>query len=535
MKDSEFINFWKKLSTMIGNGVPLVMSLETIREEYAPGDFAKVLKGIIEDLKGGERFSECLGKHPSYFGKAILQLIASGESAGELDRVSQVVSERLAEGVLSTPSDNGDEALRESDALGEGESQTRLESKGPSTKELLDSILQRAIKEGATDIHFDCFFEKEKGSFGTLRFRVNGVLEEREELPMESYNRILSRLKVMSCLDVGERRLPQDGRIKLKIEEETVDFHVSTGPAIFGEGACIRVMKELSAQFLLSRQEDIFPEKELRDRLYKASESSHGLFIATGPTGSGKTTTIYSLLVRHDGEKKKIMTIEDPVELVIPKAHQSQIDTRRAYDYVGALRHFMRMDPDLIFCSEVRDPETAILLTQIALTGHLVLTQLHAEDSIACLLRLIDIGVEPYLLADTIRGIVSQRLLRKLCPKCKQASEEDLHHLREIQAKEGLEEQDSAGVFRPGACPNCAHTGYKGRMAVYEFLEPNEQLLRLLHGKSEEIDRKSIQREAGMSSLFENALNLVAQGETSLREVSRIITWPLNVNKGLVI
>ena len=541
MDKAVFVRFWKKFATMIGNGVPLVATLATLRDEQAGSILGKALDTIVNDLKNGTRFSECLEKFPSIFARDVIQITRGGENSGRLDEVAKVIAERLEEGVLSGPSeaaaaaaiapsekkDDDDDikvGLKESD----GE---EFHSEKP--KQMLNDFIRQAIEENASDIHFEALMEGAGPRQGRVRFRIDGVLEEKAVFPIEIHQGMIGRIKVMSALDVGQTRIPQDGRILISINDERVDMRVAVGPSVYGEGACLRILRHHTFEKVFTNPELVFPEKELRDKLFQAAKAPYGLFIASGPTGCGKTTTIYSLLAQQDGKRCKIMTAEDPVEVTMPDIHQVQIRPAIGLDYTPTLRHFMRMDPDVIFCSEVRDVETAVLLLKIALTGHLVFTQLHASDAVNTVGRLLDIGLEPYLLADVLIGVVSQRLIRRLCPDCRKEAPEHLTRIRELASD--LDIPEDTKVYEAAGCEKCANTGYRGRRAVYEYLEMTPELRQTLRSSSSREEIEEVANQSNFKRIFDNAIPLVLSGETSLIEVFRVCTSGKKSNKGRVL
>ena len=540
MDKAVFVRFWKKFATMIDNGVPLVATLATLRDEQGESTLGQALDTIVSDLKNGTRFSECLEMFPAIFGRDVVQITRGGESNGRLDEVAKVIAERLEEGVLSGPSEaaaavaSTSPEKKDKDYIKVGpkkESDEEFDSDKP--KQLLNNLITQAIEENASDIHFEAFMEGADPVKGRVRFRIDGLLEERATVPIETYQGMIGRIKVMSALDVGQTRIPQDGRILIRICDERVDMRVAVGPSVFGEGACLRILPHKTFEKVLSNPELVFPEKDLRDKLFQAAKAPYGLFIASGPTGCGKTTTIYSLLAQQNGKKCKIMTAEDPVEVTMPDIHQVQIRPAIGLDYSPTLRHFLRMDPDVIFCSEVRDVETAVLLLKIALTGHLVFTQLHAADAVSTLGRLLDIGLEPYLLADVLIGVVNQRLIRRLCPDCRKEAPEHLQRIKELTTESAIPK--GTMVYEAVGCDKCAHTGYRGRRAVYEYLEMTQELRQSLRSNASREEIEEVASASNFKRIFDNALPLVIQGETSLIEIFRVCTSGKKSNKGRVL
>lgn len=376
---------------------------------------------------------------------------------------------------------------------------------------ILNAILSEAIQQGASDIHFE---PKESGL--TVRYRIDGVLQQRHAPPREVQSQLITRIKVLAKLDIAERRLPQDGRIKLTMGEREIDFRVSTIPVAFGERIVLRILEQKSILLGLS-QLGIGPSHfSLFRRLINCSE---GVVLVTGPTGSGKTTTLYSALHEINSQEMNIMTIEDPVEFKLQGIAQIGVNPKIHLSFAAGLRHILRQDPDVIMIGEIRDKETAEIAIQAALTGHLVLSTLHTNDAPSALTRLVDMGVEPYLLSSTVIGVLAQRLVRKICPQCKESyipSDEELHELRLAR-----DELIDGFLFRGAGCAFCFQTGYKGRHGVYELMEMSSSLKKSLHQSPDATALKMTAQKEGMSSLREEGSRLVRDGITTTAELLR--------------
>ncbi len=525
--------FWSKFATMLGNGVPLVATLMTLRAEQSRGPMGPSLQQIIDDVKAGVRFSEALSRHPGLFGADVVLLASSGESQGRLDEVAAVIGQKFAEGLLSLPAAGEAAAPPSQPASGAGACWgpgRSADCLGMPPQAALEELIARAVEANASDIHFDQKGEPGCAAGGRIRFRIDGVLEHRADLGPESYRALIAAVKTMSGLDVAETRLPQDGRVRLDLHGERCELRASVGPTILGESACLRILYRQSLDKVLSSPELVFPEEELRQTLLAAVAVPCGLFIATGPSGSGKTTTVYSLLARRDANRCKILSVEDPVEVMLPGVHQTAVRPALGMNFVPVLRHFMRMDPDVIFCSEVRDVETAVLLHQIALTGHLTFTQLHASDAIGAVLRLLDIGIEPYLVADALIGVTGQRLVRKLCPACREPDLEGLASLRDLVSRHldaaapaAAAARGAAGpLFRACGCEQCAGSGFRGRRPIYEYLQMTPAVRRALR---RDVSREQLVAAAAgqpFVGLMTGAVPALLKGETSLSEIMRV-------------
>lgn len=372
---------------------------------------------------------------------------------------------------------------------------------------LLESLLTRAVRDGAADIHFEPY----QGEF-RIRMRVDGVLYEVDPPPPHLATALISRIKVLANLDISETRLPQDGRIELVVDGRPVDFRVSTVPIQGGESTVLRVLDRKSLRLDLTGLGLLQNEVE---RLQKFVRMPHGIVLVTGPTGSGKTTTLYSLLNNVNDAETKILTVEDPVEYDLDGIVQVPVNDEIGVNYARVLRTMLRQDPDIILVGEIRDPETAQIAVEAALTGHLVLSTLHTNDAPSTVTRMIDLGVEPFLLAATIEGIVAQRLLRKICSECGAPHEPDPDQLAKVGAPAGTP------FYRGKGCDACHFTGYSGRTAIYEILPMDEALREQFLGNPSTIALRELARERKMKTLRERALELAASGQTTLDEVLR--------------
>jgi len=377
---------------------------------------------------------------------------------------------------------------------------------------LVNVILTKAIEERASDIHIEPFDNKT-----VIRYRIDGVLYERSSPPPTLYRSIVSRIKVISQLDISERRLPQDGRFRIRTKGREIDFRVSTLPTVHGEKVVMRV---LDKSYQTSDIEKIGMEGNPLRRFLQALDQPHGMIFVTGPTGSGKTTTLYACIRRLNKPEVNIVTVEDPVEYQFQGINQVQIKADIQLTFATGLRSILRQDPDIVMVGEVRDHETADISVKAALTGHLVLTTLHTNDSSSSFARIIDMGVEPYLVASAINLVVAQRLARRLCNRCKEPIEIDSETLTRAQFTPS---PDTKPAFhKPVGCRYCRQTGYSGRLALLEVLEVSEELRRLILTKS---DTSNIKRQAlndGLETLRQVGLSRAAEGITSLEEILRV-------------
>ena len=359
---------------------------------------------------------------------------------------------------------------------------------------MLNALLTQAAKDGASDIHIEPY---ERSS--SVRFRVDGTLREVVQPNKALHAALISRLKIMAELDISEKRLPQDGRISLRIGGRAIDVRVSTLPSAHGERAVLRLLDKGEQKFSL---ESLGMDGEVLEQFHRLVQQPHGIVLVTGPTGSGKTTTLYASLTRLDTRTSNVLTVEDPVEYELPGIGQTQVNPKIDLTFAKALRAILRQDPDVVMIGEIRDFETAQIAIQASLTGHLVLATVHTNDAPSTVNRLIDMGVEPFLLSSSLLGVLAQRLVRKLCEYCKR---EDEHHR-----------------WHPVGCEHCVSSGYKGRTGVYELLVVDDAIQGLIHGRASEQDLVKAAVANGMRSMREDGERLVSEGITSLEEVVRV-------------
>ncbi|MCC7015372.1 MAG: Flp pilus assembly complex ATPase component TadA [Planctomycetes bacterium] len=376
---------------------------------------------------------------------------------------------------------------------------------------LLNSILHRAIRDRASDIHFEVF----DGDF-RIRYRVDGALYEIEAPPQHLALPLVARIKVMSDLDIAETRMPQDGRIELSIDGRPVDLRVATLPGIAGEGCVLRVLDRSAVQLNLAVL-GLNPDEE--EQLKRLVQLPHGIILITGPTGSGKTTTLYAMLQEANEPGVKIITAEDPVEYDIDGIVQVPINDEIGVNYAKVLRTMLRQDPDKILVGEIRDAETAQTAVEASLTGHTVLSTLHTNDAPSAVTRLIDIGVEPFMITATLEAVIAQRLVRRVCPACKTSYEPDEETLREL-GSDG--ERLRGATFHYGrGCEECHHTGYRGRTGIYEVMVLGEELRRMVLAQSSTAEIRHAAVRGGMRTLRESGLAAVTDGRTTIEEVLR--------------
>ena len=379
---------------------------------------------------------------------------------------------------------------------------------------LANTIIQQAIKEKASDIHI----EPDRRNM-RVRYRIDGVLTETMQMPKYIQMPLTARFKIMSEMNIAERRVPQDGRIGIKYENKDFDLRVSCLPNLHGEKIVMRILDKGSVMIGLNK---LGFTPEVQAQLEELSQQPNGMMLSTGPTGSGKTTTQYSLLNKLNSVEKNIVTIEDPCEYQLSGITQVQVNKKAGLNFSSALRSFLRQDPDIIMVGEMRDLETASIAVESSLTGHLVLSTLHTNDAPSATLRLIDMGIEPFLVSATVVGILAQRLGRKICSNCKEYYEEDAINLRRFGFKLDDDNQ-KVQLARGRGCEICRHTGYKGRIGFYELLRMNAEIAEMVIRRAPLADLKDAAKRNGMHELREDGLIKVLEGMTTPDEVMRVV------------
>ncbi|HQA57401.1 MAG TPA: ATPase, T2SS/T4P/T4SS family [Acetivibrio sp.] len=419
------------------------------------------------------------------------------QSFAKLDEEIKEINEKIADEIIETE-ETEEDTLDVSD----------LEN-APIVK-MVNVILQKAIATKSSDIHIE-----PQEDLVQIRYRIDGQL-----VPIMSYDRkilpsLVARVKIMSGLNIAEKRIPQDGRIGMKLHEKEYDMRVSVLPTMFGEKIVIRIADKEG--FNVSKQDLGFFEDDMK-KFDEIISHPHGIVLVTGPTGSGKSTTLYTALKELCKPNVNILTVEDPVESTIRGINQVQVNVKAGLTFAAALRSFLRQDPDIIMVGEIRDGETAEIATRAAITGHLVFSTLHTNDAASSVTRMIDMGIEPFLLSSSLVGLIAQRLVRRLCPNCKEPVEID-DETRELL---NIEEGEEVTVFKAKGCEHCNNTGYKGRIAVYEILQVDREIRELISKNANSDDIKDLAIKHGMKTLRMNSARLVKNGTTSIEEMMRI-------------
>jgi type II secretory ATPase GspE/PulE/Tfp pilus assembly ATPase PilB-like protein len=421
------------------------------------------------------------------------------------------------------PPKGGDESLVPIDVSWQQESKILSEPSASDVPLVVDYILQRCHGQGASDVHLE---PTEEGMI--VRARLDGILHEQSRMPLGLHSAVVSRIKVLGGMDVAERRRPQDGRIRVMIRRSPLDIRVSTLPTVLGEKVVMRLLDDSAVR--PSPEQLGLRDRHLRLIIDKIT-APHGLILISGPTGSGKTTTLYSCLSAADRETRNVVTIEDPVEYRLKGVHQMQVNEKIGLTFTSGLRTILRQDPDVVMVGECRDAETARMAVQAALTGHVVFSTIHANDCVGVVSRLLDMQIDPFLVASSLSLSISQRLVRMSCKHCSVMVEgrEILRQLRaegvseEKMARLGLHIDERMPCSQATGCANCRHTGYSGRQAVFEMLETTPDMRKLIISGHNDVDQlKVLARESGMTTMAQNGLQLVEEGRTTYAELIRV-------------
>ena len=426
------------------------------------------------------------------------------EALQQLYGVGETTMEKIIEDIDNIPEYQAD-AEEDIDHLRD------LASEAPVIR-LVNLIITKAIDLKASDIHFEPFETQFR-----IRYRVDGVLHDAEAPPKRLQSAIISRVKIMAKMNIAERRLPQDGRIMVKVKGKEIDFRVSTVPTIHGESVVLRILDKTS--IVLDIEKLGFPHDILAD-FDQCIQNPHGILLVTGPTGSGKTTTLYCALEKINSPDKKIVTVEDPVEYQLKGVNQIQVKPAIGLTFANSLRSIVRQDPDVILIGEIRDAETAEIAIHSALTGHLVFSTLHTNDAASAITRLIDMGIEDYLLTSTLIGILAQRLVRVTCPSCQEEFTCDDALLKQLGVP--AEEASRMKMVKPRGCAECGFTGYRGRTGIFEFLRVTDEIRALILQRKDSQVLKELARQRGMRTLRQDGWLRVKEGVTTVQELLRV-------------
>jgi len=485
----------------------LIMPIHRIRSFLTLAMVDPTDLDVIEDI----RFRTGLSIQPVIASESgIMNSIEKYYGSSDSLRVKQIVDE------IEQAEDTSVNIIEEEEEDYDIEELTKSTEEAPIIT-LVNSVFIDSIKKGASDIHFEPYEKAFR-----VRYRLDGTLYEMMNLAMKFKNPVISRIKILSNMDIAEKRLPQDGRIKVRVKLENgnkkdVDMRVSSVPTLFGEKIVVRILDRGMLRLDLT---ELGFEKQSLESFQKAISSPWGIILVTGPTGSGKTNTLYSAISNLNSVDTNIMTAEDPVEFYLEGINQVNIREKIGLQFSTILRNFLRQDPDIMLVGEMRDFDTVDIAIKAALTGHLVFSTIHTNDAASTITRLVNMNVEPFLIADSVRLIVAQRLVRKLCKSCRQEHKLTPYALEDI----GFSPEDAKKikVYKPKGCSSCHNTGYKGRTALFEVLEVSEEIKELILSKaqSKEIKKKAI--EQGMLTLRQSGLYKIKKGITSIEEVLRV-------------
>jgi general secretion pathway protein E len=472
--------------------VPLQLEGDTLRIAMAdPGDFY-----TIDTLKlaCNVNIEVCRGNEEDILG-AIERLYGTGSQSLEM----------IIEEAGKDTDDISSDGVVDADHLRD------LASEAPIIR-LVNRLILNAVEVRASDIHFEPFENEFK-----VRYRIDGILHNVESPPSRLQDAIISRVKIMAKMDIAERRLPRDGRIKLKVSDKEIDFRVSTLPTIFGESLVMRI---LDRDALILDLEKLGLPEDLLPQYVELISKPYGMILVTGPTGSGKTTTLYTTLAKINSPETKIITLEEPVEYQLRGVNQIQVNTKIGMTFANGLRSIVRQDPDIILVGEIRDRETAETAIQSALTGHLLFSTLHTNDAAGAVTRLLDIGVENFLLSSTLLGILAQRLVRVICPHCKRRVDPEAKLLRAMN----VSPDNVCGIefFAGAGCEECKHTGFKGRIGIFEYLPVDDDIRREITARSSTERIKDVALGKGILTLRQDGWNKVKRGITTISEVLRV-------------
>jgi general secretion pathway protein E len=402
------------------------------------------------------------------------------------------------------------ESLGEADSLNSIESLRDLASDAPAIR-LVQRLITLAVERHASDIHVE-----PTDSTVNVRFRLDGVLQEIESFPPSYSGPVVSRIKVMAQLDIAERRLPQDGRLHITVNGKGIDFRVATSPTLHGESVVLRILDRQQVELDFKR---LGFDADLGRLMHSALKMPYGIILSTGPTGSGKTTTLYTALKELNHPDRKILTVEDPIEYRLNGINQTQVKPQIGYSFAAALRAFLRQDPDVLMVGEIRDRETAEVAIQAALTGHLLLSTLHTNTAAAAITRLLDMGIDDFLLTSTLNLVIGQRLVRRLCIECRRAYQPDAALLRRLSGEAGAA---STALYHAVGCSACGGVGYSGRTGILELLELSEPVRSAILSRADANMIEKVATGLGMRTMFQHGVELACRGETTVEEIMRV-------------
>ncbi len=497
------VRYWRAFGRLISSGVPMLEALDLVAAETAGPKLREATQSLRKAILDGKDMATGMQDYPDVFSDPVRLAAERGEREGMLDEQAFRIADALE-------ADDQASLLRESLAAN-----APADVEGGKVEQYVNELLRSAVASRASDIHID---PTEQGA-GRVRLRIDGVLNDVDPPPHDLYARIISRLKIMSSLDIAERAMSQDGRICIEMDCKPYDLRISVVPAVHGERVVMRVLGRASLEDL--SLDAVGLDAEDIQKVRALCRLPNGIVVVNGPAGCGKTTHLYSMLKEIDWDRCCVMTVEDPVELFFPGVAQLQVKPQIGWTFARALRSVMRQDPDVVMVGELRDLEVMQLSIQLALTGHLLLTTLHAGTAVGAIRRLIDIGIEPYLINSTLAGVITPRLVRMLCPQCKQPAQPPAHSMPP-EAVDIVASMEDAEFYQPQGCDHCRGTGFLGRTAIHEILIMDDRIREALTDPLDVSAVRDAARQGGMKTLTYDGLTKAARGITSVQEVLRV-------------
>ena len=496
----ELVRFWRQLGLLASSGVPILQALKIHELECREAKVREAIAAMAESIRRGRKLSDALAESPGLFSASVVALCRAGEVGGVVDTVAERIAKGLENGALDVGGE--DDAAVEAAPV----------EAAPDGLPIFQRIIMDAAKARASDIHVE---PTESG--GQVRLRIDGAMAAPEPLDRPSFDALIAHIALMANMDIAEKRRPQDGRICLNIEGRDVDLRVSCCSYIHGYSAVLRVLDRRLVHIGLA---DVVLDEKTRDEFQRWAREPNGIFVASGPTGSGKTTLLYAIIKEAATPQRKVMAAEEPVEYLIEGVLQAQLQTRLGVTFPALMRSFLRQDPDVIMVGEVRDSETLQICIQAALTGHAVFTTLHTATATDVPRRMVDIGAPGWLVRDSLRGVSSMRLVRRVCANCaKPYRPDDLDKLAGLPDGEALAK---AEFVRGEGCEKCRRTGFRGRIGVYETLPMTPSVLEAVAANVPPGELRLLAKAEGMATLFNDAARHAADGLTTLEEAVRV-------------
>jgi len=512
-KGDEQVRFWRCFGHMIGSGVPILETFRVLRKEVCTDALADAVEAIEQSVLRGSSMASVMREHTDLFPLAVCFAVEIGEDSGNLHEQAMRIANALESGDLRSLRAEPIEALPQMHEL-------------PAVSRFVNVLMLNALQERASDVHV----EPTENGQGRFRLRLDGVLHDysrpREGLrPGEQipYDEVVNRIKVMAGMDLMEKRAPQDGRIQLNVSGRAIDVRVSSVPMVRGERV---VMRMLDRRTMHPRLREIGLLDEDLATARSLCRLPHGLVLVAGPTGSGKTTLLYAMLMELDRDSRCVVSVEDPVEYYLEGVSQVDVDPRAGRTFPAVVRSLLRQDPDVIMIGMLPDAEVANLAAQCALNGHLVFSTIDAPTASAGLRRLLDMGLEPFVLNSSLAAVISQRLVRMLCRECREPIDPPRHSLPP-DAAEMLEGRENVQFYRPAGCEKCRGTGYRGRTCIHEILTPDHRIRELIAGEAPAREIRQAATAAGMRTMLQCGILRAADGTTSVEEVLRVMAADL--------